>query len=195
MSQLTSKNLPEVNNEEIINDLTKNLESLLVTSDDTESPTSSVEDSGGSIPNSASHPDFETDYKKPPDKTGFDPEDFDAKEKEDQSDQSDSEDQDELALKDLEVTLTDLEKIERKVQAEKHKIEGNDRFKLAEFETSVDCYTTGLRVCPLAYANDRAVMYSNRAAAKMKLDKNKDAIKDCTKAIENDNLYIKAYYR
>lgn len=192
----------EVNNEDVINELTKDLQSSLLTKDsENDSPTSSTSnasdnfvidpDDRGESENETPHPDFQFKTKLPSyDATN--PDDID-KDEEDKS-ASDEEDYD-VTLKDLELTLTESEKQDRKLKAETYKNNGNDKFKIGEFEESIDFYTKGLKICPLSYSKDRAVLYSNRAASKMKLNKNKDAIKDCSKAIENDDTYIKAYYR
>lgn len=54
-------------------------------------------------------------------------------------------------------------------EAEVYKSRGNEQFKAGDFQESAQSYTLGLRTCPLAFDKDRAVMYSNRAAANMKL--------------------------
>jgi Ca2+/Na+ antiporter len=54
-------------------------------------------------------------------------------------------------------------------EAQLHKSQGNEQFKAGDYQESAKSYTLGLRSCPLAFDKDRAVMYSNRAAAKVKL--------------------------
>lgn len=54
-------------------------------------------------------------------------------------------------------------------EANDHKQKGNEQFKNGEFRESCKTYTQALRICPLAFDKDRAMLYSNRAAAKMKL--------------------------
>lgn len=54
-------------------------------------------------------------------------------------------------------------------EAQDYKSRGNEQFKVGGYQESVESYTLGLRTCPLAFDKDRAVMYSNRAAAKVKL--------------------------
>jgi hypothetical protein len=54
-------------------------------------------------------------------------------------------------------------------EAETFKSKGNEQFKAGNYQESAQSYTLALRTCPLAFDKDRAVMYSNRAAAKVKL--------------------------
>ena len=60
-----------------------------------------------------------------------------------------------------------LKKLRKEAQI--YKSRGNDQFKVGGYQESAKSYTLGLRTCPLAFDKDRAVMYSNRAAAKVKL--------------------------
>lgn len=54
-------------------------------------------------------------------------------------------------------------------EAQIYKSRGNEQFKAGGYQESAKSYTLGLRTCPLAFDKDRAVMYANRAAAKVKL--------------------------
>lgn len=54
-------------------------------------------------------------------------------------------------------------------EAEVFKQNGNDFFKSGQYKESALEYTQALRTCPLSFQQDRAIFYSNRAAAKMKL--------------------------
>uniref|UniRef100_A0A1B6JMC0 Uncharacterized protein n=1 Tax=Homalodisca liturata TaxID=320908 RepID=A0A1B6JMC0_9HEMI len=102
---------------------------------------------------------------------------------------------DELALKDLELTYTEEDRERLHKEAVVFKQTGNDLFKSAQYRESAHAYTQALRTCPLRYAKDRAIFYSNRAASKMKLELTESAIEDCTKALELDENYLKALYR
>jgi hypothetical protein len=53
-------------------------------------------------------------------------------------------------------------------EAETFKSKGNEQFKAGHYRESAESYTLALRTCPLSFDKDRAVMYSNRAAAKVK---------------------------
>lgn len=102
---------------------------------------------------------------------------------------------DEVALKDLEVTLSKEELDERQKEAAKLKTKGNELFKSGSHLESINIYTDALRLCPLACSEERAVLYCNRAAAKIKVERKKCAIDDCTKAVELNDKYVRAFLR
>ncbi|XP_046418629.1 tetratricopeptide repeat protein 1 [Neodiprion fabricii] len=103
---------------------------------------------------------------------------------------------DEEALKDREVDLTEEQREALRKDAESLKNEGNELFKSGEYQKAMDAYTRGIQTCSLAFDKDRSILYANRAAAKMKYMENKDsAISDCTKALELNSSYLKAYLR
>lgn len=102
---------------------------------------------------------------------------------------------DETALKDIELTLSQEELDKRQKEAAQQKNQGNDLFKSGSYLESIKIYTDALKLCPLACKEDRAVLYCNRAAAKIKLERKKAAIDDCTKAIELNDKYVRAYLR
>lgn len=82
-----------------------------------------------------------------------------------------------------------------KDKSETLKNDGNVHFKAAEYKEAIDKYTEALDICPEVYANDRSILYSNRAAAHKYLESRDEAIQDCTKAIELNPNYLKAYIR
>lgn len=113
---------------------------------------------------------------------------------------------------------------ERKNLAIEKKESGNSLFKKGEYELAREKYTEALRTCPLKYVEERAVLFANRGAAKLKevnLERfvklfifniitwkclnysltflfqslNTEAIDDCTKAVELNPNYVKAYIR
>lgn len=102
---------------------------------------------------------------------------------------------DEEALKVREVNLSDDEKKKLRKDAEELKNQGNNHFKSSNYDKAIETYTQGIQTCPLAFDNDRAILYANRAAAKSKCDKKTSAIDDCTKAIELNPKYLKALLR
>ncbi|XP_055377833.1 tetratricopeptide repeat protein 1 [Condylostylus longicornis] len=102
---------------------------------------------------------------------------------------------DEEALKEMEKEMTDEQKATNKENADLLKQEGNDLFKNCDYEKCLEKYTKALNIAPSCYPKDRAVLYANRAAAKIKLDSKKSAIDDCTKAISLNEEYTKAYLR
>lgn len=102
-------------------------------------------------------------------------------------------DEEELKTKELSYSEEDFQKL--KSDAEGLKIKGNEQFKNKEYLESAETYTLALRTCPLLYPKDRAILYANRAAAKIKLELSESAIEDTSKAIELEPSYIKALLR
>ncbi|XP_041078590.1 tetratricopeptide repeat protein 1-like [Polyodon spathula] len=98
-------------------------------------------------------------------------------------------------LKELEKDLTQEEKQSRKDESMQLKEGGNEQFKKGEYVEAEDSYTKALTICPFCYEKERSILYSNRAAARMKMDKKEEAISDCTKAIELNPNYIRAILR
>ncbi|XP_017893186.1 tetratricopeptide repeat protein 1 [Ceratina calcarata] len=102
---------------------------------------------------------------------------------------------DEESLKDRDLTLSENEKESLKNEAEECKTKGNEFFNKGEYQEAISMYTQGLQTCPLAYSKERSILYANRAAAKSKSLDQESAISDCTKAIELNPDYVKAYVR
>ncbi|XP_076625056.1 tetratricopeptide repeat domain 1 [Colletes latitarsis] len=102
---------------------------------------------------------------------------------------------DEELLKDRELGLSESEKETFRNEAAKLKDEGNDLFKSGEYTKAISVYTQGIQTCPLSYSKERSVLYANRAAAKSKCLEKESAILDCTKAIELDPSYLKVLVR
>ncbi|XP_063989541.1 tetratricopeptide repeat protein 1 [Diachasmimorpha longicaudata] len=102
---------------------------------------------------------------------------------------------DEQALADREISLSEEEKEKLKTEAEELKNEGNSLFKSSEFREAMVKYTQALQTCPLAYTTDRAILFANRGAARAKCEERTLAIEDCSKAIELNLTYLKAYLR
>nr|XP_026486770.1 tetratricopeptide repeat protein 1 isoform X2 [Vanessa tameamea] len=179
------KSTNSVSNEEVIQDLTKNLEFSLRPDNDDGLNSSDHVESCASGDSSKASPSVDISFK----------DDDEVKNEQSDKDDSDTDSIDELSLKDAEVDLTDDQKSERRSIAETLKTMGNLAFKNEEYERSIDKYTEALKICPLQFNEQRAVLYCNRSAAKLKLERYKHAIKDCTKAVELDDKYVKAYYR
>lgn len=74
------------------------------------------------------------------------------------------------------------------------KTAGNDAFKAGKWQEAYDLYTESLTIDPYN-KHINAALYFNRATTCSKLNKLDDCISDCTKAIELDDSYIKAYAR
>ncbi|KAJ2938366.1 hypothetical protein O0L34_g13291 [Tuta absoluta] len=195
------KSTNQYSNEEIIEDLTKDLKKSLSTEEEVEdfviNPETKAEDfssCSGDAPGSPKTNDIPTIPAAPQKEPEFD-DDHEERDKDDKQESDDDDDIDEVSLKDAEVDLTDDQKAERKIIAEELKSAGNLAFKDEEYERSIEKYTEGLKICPLQFSQQRAILYCNRSAAKMKLERYTAAIKDCTKSIELDEHYLKAYIR
>lgn len=103
-----------------------------------------------------------------------------------ESEQVESEPEPELSEEELQAN---------KEKAESLKQEGNNIFKSGDYEKSIDLYTEAIFTCPKKFTVERAILFNNRAAAHKHLGAQTVAIEDCTKAIENNPNYIKAYAR
>ncbi|XP_075715987.1 tetratricopeptide repeat protein 1 [Rhinoderma darwinii] len=102
---------------------------------------------------------------------------------------------DEKTLLEMEKDLTEEEREERKKESTHLKEEGNELFKKENYVEAEDIYSQALLKCPAYYHKERSILYSNRAAARLKQDKMEPAITDCTKAIELNPDYIRALLR
>ncbi|NXX92450.1 TTC1 protein, partial [Centropus bengalensis] len=102
---------------------------------------------------------------------------------------------DEEYLLELEKDMPEEEKQERRKGSTTLKEKGNEHFKKGAYGEAEDSYTKALQICPACFQKDRAVLFSNRAAAKMKQDKVEAALSDCSKAVELDPNYIRALLR
>ncbi|XP_040538560.1 tetratricopeptide repeat protein 1 [Gallus gallus] len=102
---------------------------------------------------------------------------------------------DEEYLLELEKDMPEEEKQKRRKESTTLKEKGNEQFKKGDYGEAEDSYTKALQVCPACFQKDRAVLFSNRAAAKMKQDKTEAALNDCSKAVELDPNYIRALLR
>nr|XP_040573162.1 RNA polymerase II-associated protein 3-like [Lepeophtheirus salmonis] len=67
---------------------------------------------------------------------------------------------------------------------------GNEFFKKGKYQRAVDCYTEGKKCDPKSN-----ILATNRGMAVLKLNREKEAEKDCTLAIMLDPNYAKAYIR
>lgn len=91
--------------------------------------------------------------------------------------------------------LGDADLEQKRLEAAQYKLEGNALYLEEKTREALDKYTAGLRVCPLQFPLDRAVMYANRGQMKRVLGLNDHAIKNCTKAVELNPQYLKALLR
>lgn len=76
----------------------------------------------------------------------------------------------------------------------KKKEEGNEAYKLCRFQEACKLYTEALEIDPLNKKTN-AKLYFNRATAFARLTKTKEAIADCTAALNLDDTYLKALLR
>ncbi|CAG0914527.1 unnamed protein product [Notodromas monacha] len=74
----------------------------------------------------------------------------------------------------------------------KLKGDGNQLFLSEKYLDAIQAYSDALRMCPLQFSKDRAIIYQNRGACKSRLNQTDQAIKDLTKAVELDPNYFKA---
>jgi tetratricopeptide (TPR) repeat protein len=102
---------------------------------------------------------------------------------------------DDESQKDFEKDQTEEEREEARLKSVELKQKGNDEFKEGNFEKSAEIYTLALRKCPVLCANERSILYGNRALSKVKLDLKPAAIDDCTKALEFNPSYVKVLLR
>ncbi|XP_030376188.1 tetratricopeptide repeat protein 1 [Scaptodrosophila lebanonensis] len=98
-------------------------------------------------------------------------------------------------LRELQKDWTSEEVEQNKEKANQLKLEGNELFKNDDPERAIKIYTEALNICPADSSKERAVLYGNRAAAKIKLEARKSAISDCCKAIELWPEYVRALLR
>lgn len=79
--------------------------------------------------------------------------------------------------------LSDQDRERLRETSRRAKAQGNEQFGQEFWSKAAQLYTEALDTCPLSYSSDRALFYSNRAAANMKLEDWNAAIDDCTEAI------------
>lgn len=74
------------------------------------------------------------------------------------------------------------------------KQKGNDAIKNNNLQEALQSYDEALKCDPLNKTIN-AILYSNRALALMKLNKNQEALSDCNKSLELNDKYVKSYLR
>nr|XP_015832371.2 tetratricopeptide repeat protein 1 [Nothobranchius furzeri] len=98
-------------------------------------------------------------------------------------------------LRELEKELTEEEKQDRRHQSLTLKETGNSQFKAGDWRGAELSYTEALALCPVCFSRERAVLFSNRAAAKLHQGLKEEAISDCSRAIHLDPDYLRALLR
>uniref|UniRef100_A0A1A7XEF4 Tetratricopeptide repeat protein 1 n=1 Tax=Iconisemion striatum TaxID=60296 RepID=A0A1A7XEF4_9TELE len=102
---------------------------------------------------------------------------------------------DDTYLRELEKELTEEEKQDRRLQSLTLKETGNNQFKAADWRGAELSYTEAVALCPVCFSRERAVLFSNRAAAKLHQGLKEEAISDCSRAIDLDPEYLRALLR
>jgi len=102
---------------------------------------------------------------------------------------------DEDLLTSWEESLSEEELEQKRLEGVGYKLEGNGLYTEGKTLEACDKYTQGLRVCPLRFTQDRAVLYANRGQMKKVMGLKDHAIKNCSKAIELNPKYLKAILR
>ncbi|XP_045475217.1 tetratricopeptide repeat protein 1 [Harmonia axyridis] len=102
---------------------------------------------------------------------------------------------DEEQLKESEKELNEEEIEKRKLNSFELKKQGNEEYKNGKYLESIETYTEALKICPTKYNSERSILYGNRAASKIMVCRKKSAIEDCTKSIELNDGYLRAYLR
>ncbi|XP_003742755.1 mitochondrial import receptor subunit TOM70 [Galendromus occidentalis] len=82
-----------------------------------------------------------------------------------------------------------------KERATGFKNKGNNLFKVRKYKEAIECYSEAIKVCPIDKVDMLSTFYQNRAAAYENLNMVDNVLQDCTKAIELNNKYSKAYFR
>lgn len=85
-----------------------------------------------------------------------------------------SEEINEDELKEKEKSMSPQELEVNKEKANQMKLEANELFKNDKSEEAIEMYTEALKICPLYATKERAVLFGNRAAAKIKLGSKKN---------------------
>ncbi|KAG8185576.1 hypothetical protein JTE90_023278 [Oedothorax gibbosus] len=111
------------------------------------------------------------------------------------SDADEELDMDEEAIAENHKNLSEEEIQKLKEEAITLKNSGNESFKKGDFKEAITFYTKAMNTCPLIYPSDRSILYANRAASRISIDKKEEAILDCNKAIELNPQYLKAILR
>jgi serine/threonine-protein phosphatase 5 len=75
--------------------------------------------------------------------------------------------------------------------AESLKIKGNDYFVQKEYGKAEAVYTQALEM----ESDMKAMLFTNRSAARFSLGKYQESLEDSERALECDKTWIKAYYR
>ena len=73
---------------------------------------------------------------------------------------------------------------------EREKLKGNEFYRVGEVEEAIRCYTRSINFDPSNH-----ILYANRAMGYIKLEALEKAEEDCSKALQLDCTYVKAWSR
>lgn len=91
--------------------------------------------------------------------------------------------------------LTEEEIERRRKESNALKSKGNDYFREKLYESSIECYSEALDICPQQSIADRSVLHSNRSAALIHCQRLEEALEDSNAAIDLNQNYVKAILR
>lgn len=89
--------------------------------------------------------------------------------------------------------LSDDEKRQLCSDAMALKEHGNREFKDGAYEDSIVTYSKALEMIASHYRRERAILYSNRAIAKLRFEQKTAAVEDATKSINLNATYVKPW--
>ena len=75
------------------------------------------------------------------------------------------------------------------------KNKGNEYFRQGKYDDALKLYSDAIEICPFEKTKELSTFYQNRAACYEHMKKYENVVEDCSKAIEYDKFYIKAYLR
>ncbi|ALC39781.1 Tom70 [Drosophila busckii] len=80
-------------------------------------------------------------------------------------------------------------------EANNYKNEGNNCYRNGKYDEAINFYDKAIDKCPSEHRTDMAIFYQNRAAAYEMLKKWNKVKEDCSRSLECNPRYAKAYYR
>ncbi|XP_017049057.2 mitochondrial import receptor subunit TOM70 [Drosophila ficusphila] len=80
-------------------------------------------------------------------------------------------------------------------EANNYKAEGNTCYRNGKYDEAIIFYDKAIEKCPKEHRTDMAIFYQNRAASYEMLKKWAKVKEDCTKSLEYNPRYVKAYVR
>ncbi|XP_030383506.1 mitochondrial import receptor subunit TOM70 [Scaptodrosophila lebanonensis] len=87
------------------------------------------------------------------------------------------------------------EKLSPLKEANNYKNEGNTCYRNGKYDEAISFYDKAIDKCPAEHRADMAIFYQNRAASYEMLKKWNKVKEDCSRSLEYNPRYAKAYYR